>query len=154
MTFIESWELNLYIGTSLGEIIHMYKIDDELGYIFVSRQQFNASKVRPVHQIVIFPEIMKALVLCGSTVMAYSLPEFSPANIGKIKDVGGISIDWNQWDLDSNGRNYAVKYSTDAKSNNNCKFVEVAVFTKSNIRIVRFKRYPYYLFPVQVKMAN
>ncbi|OUM54207.1 hypothetical protein BVG19_g3564 [[Candida] boidinii] len=137
ITFIESWELNLYIGTSLGEIIHMYKIDDELGYIFVSRQQFNASKVRPVHQIVIFPEIMKALVLCGSTVMAYSLPEFSPANIGKIKDVGGISIDWNQWDLDSNGRNYAVKYSTDVKSNNNCKFVEVAVFTKSNIRIVR-----------------
>ncbi|GME92398.1 unnamed protein product [[Candida] boidinii] len=137
ITFIESWELNLYIGTSIGEIIHMYKIDDELGYIFVSRQQFNVSKIRPVHQIIIFPEIMKALVLCGSTVMAYSLPEFSPANIGKIKDVGGISIDWNQWDLDSNGRNYAVKYSTDVKSNNNSKFVEVAVFTKSNIRIVR-----------------
>jgi len=31
ITCIEAWELNLYIGTNRGDIIHLYKIDDTSG---------------------------------------------------------------------------------------------------------------------------
>lgn len=100
ITYIEAWDLNLYIGTDQGEIIHLYKLDDVSGYIQISKQKLsNATKA--VKKIVILSELSIVLVHYGSTVSGFLLPELSPANIGKAKDVLDISIDWNDFSLDT-----------------------------------------------------
>ncbi|GME70854.1 unnamed protein product [Ambrosiozyma monospora] len=133
VTCIEAWDLNIYIGTSIGEIIHMYKIDEELGYIQISRQRFSSTKMKPILKILLLPEISKALVQCGSTVSAYILPELSPANIGKIKEVTDMSIDYNEVELDANKHNYI----TPIDHIEGDVFVKVTIFTKKSIRLVR-----------------
>ncbi|ODV87988.1 hypothetical protein CANARDRAFT_55114 [[Candida] arabinofermentans NRRL YB-2248] len=133
ITSIETWDMNMYIGTSCGELIHMYKIDDEIGYIQVSRQRFSSSKSKPVEKILLLPELSKALVLCGSTLSAYILPELSPANIGKIRDVTDISIDYNELQLDANQHNYV----TPIDHINGEVYVKVTVFTKKSVRLIR-----------------
>ncbi|GMG56213.1 unnamed protein product [Ambrosiozyma monospora] len=133
VTCIEAWDLNIYIGTSIGEIIHMYKIDEELGYIQISRQRFSNTKMKPIVKILLLPEISKALVQCGSTVSAYILPELSPANIGKIKEVTDMSIDYNEVELDANKHNYV----TPIDHIDGDVFVKVTIFTKKSIRLVR-----------------
>lgn len=133
ITFIEAWELNLYIGTSLGEIIHLYKIDDDLGYIQISKQKFSSTSSKPIRKIVILSEISICLVHCGSTVSGYLLPELSPANIGKAKDVNDISIDWGDLEIDSKKHNKISKtedYHGDA-------FSRVTIFTRKSIKLLR-----------------
>lgn len=92
ITSIEAYETNIYVGTSIGELLHFFKIDEELGYILVSRQKIH-TKARAVRKIVLLPKISRALLLCGSIVSVFMLPEFSPANVGVIKEVNDICID-------------------------------------------------------------
>lgn len=133
ITCIEAWDVNIYIGTSAGELIHMYKIDDKMGYVQVSRQRFNNNKVKPIRKILVLPEISKVLVLCGRTVSGYLLPELSPASIGKIKDVADISVDYSDLKLDSRSENYITELN---KINGNA-FVDVTLFTSKCIRLIR-----------------
>ena len=134
ITCIQSWELNLYIGTNLGEIIHLYKIDDELGYIQISKQKFGSSSVsKPIKKILLLPEISIALIHCGNSMSGYILPELSPANIGKAKDVMDISIDWNYFTLDKKENNYIVKKEEYYGES----FINITLFTKKAIRLLR-----------------
>ncbi|VEU21240.1 DEKNAAC102171 [Brettanomyces naardenensis] len=134
ITCVEAWDLNVYVGTSAGEIIHMYRIDDELGYIQISRQRFsNSSKIRPIRKIIILPEIGKLLVLCGKTVSGYILPELTPADIGKIRDVADMTVDYDLVQLDSKGKNY----TTALNHIHGDVYVNVTVFTSKSIRLVR-----------------
>ncbi|KAG0681550.1 hypothetical protein C6P42_004059 [Pichia californica] len=136
ITCIESWELNLYIGTNLGEIIHLYKIDDISGYIQISKQAFSSSSTstpKPIKKIVVLPEVTIALIYCGSTVSGYLLPELSPANIGKAKDVSDISIDWKDLKIDDNKHNWVTKKEDYFGES----FVKVTIFTKKSIKLLR-----------------
>lgn len=90
---IEAWDLNLYIGTDQGEIIHMYKLDDESGFIKISKQKLSAA-AKPIRKILILSEISIVLIHYGSTVTGFHLPELSPANIGKAKNVSDITLDY------------------------------------------------------------
>lgn len=133
ITYIEAWELNLYVGTNLGEIIHLYKIDDTSGYIQISKQKFSSNSTKPIKKIVVLPEVSIALIHCGNTVSGYLLPELSPANIGKAKDVTDISIDWIDLKIDDTKRNRVTKkedYYGDF-------FVKVTIFTKKSIKLLR-----------------
>lgn len=135
ITCIEAWELNLYVGTSAGEIIHLYKIDDILGYIQISRQEFSSSSSsgKPVKKIIVLPEISIALIHCGSTVSGYLLPELSPANIGKAKDVTDISLDWNDLKLDQSNHNRVTKKEDYYGE----PYVNITIFTKKSIKLLR-----------------
>jgi hypothetical protein len=133
ITYVEAWELNLYIGTNLGEIIHLYKIDEELGYIQVSKQRFSSNTSKPIKKILLLPEISVALVHCGNTVSGYLLPEFSPANIGKAKDVSGMSIDWNDLEIDEKKTNRTIK----TEDYHGDTFAKVTIFTRKSIKLLR-----------------
>lgn len=133
ITAIEAWDLNVYIGTSVGEIIHMYSPqDDNEGYVQLSRQR-SSSKIRPVAKIVLLPEIAKLLLLAGKTLSGYVLPELSPGNIGKLKDVSDLAVDSDKFELDSKKRNYNVGID----QINGDVYSEVTVFTSKSIRLVR-----------------
>ncbi|ANZ74774.1 BA75_00307T0 [Komagataella pastoris] len=131
ITCIEAWDQNLYIGTSVGEILHMFKLDDETGYILISRQSFHTTKIKPIKKILLLPSIDRALVHCGSLVSIFMLPEFSPANVGKIKDVTEVSLDYDSLSVDRVRGN--LVHSSQTKSSD---FVQVSVFTSKFLRLV------------------
>ena len=108
ITCVEFCDENLYIGTSLAEILHFVSIpadppDLSLGpqYIFASRLQpaytSQSSQTLPgVQQILVLPEVQKACVLCNGTLSFYSLPELSPAfgnaTVPNCTWVGGVDL--------------------------------------------------------------
>ena len=100
ITCVDTWNGNLYIGTSAGELLHFVSIppdpSDESGqptWIIASRLQPPYASVQEapdkgVKQILILPNAGKACVLCNGTLTFYTLPELSPAFGGKIKQAG------------------------------------------------------------------
>lgn len=115
-TYVEKLDSHIYIGTSHGEILHFFKIDDE--FTLVSRNSFHQSRIRPISKILLLPKIEKALVIAGGLLSCFLLPEFSPANIGRVKEVNDISLDF------------------DNKAKNDGSGVHVAVYTNNQIRII------------------
>ncbi|ODV95633.1 hypothetical protein PACTADRAFT_50329 [Pachysolen tannophilus NRRL Y-2460] len=130
VTSIESFDSNIYIGTSVGELLHYFKIDDEIGYMLISRQRFSETKTRQIKKIVLLPSISRALVLSGSILSCFMLPELSPANIGKIKDVNDISLDWDSFKLDLRNSNKIAEYDQ-------THGIVATLLTKKCIRLVR-----------------
>lgn len=100
ITCVDAWNGNLYVGTSVGELLHFVSIPPEAGdesgqptWIIASRLQppFNAAQEPPdngVKQILLLPNAGKACILCNGTLTFYTLPELSPAFGGKIKQAG------------------------------------------------------------------
>lgn len=136
ITALEAWELNLYIGTSKGEIIHYYRIDEELGYIQISRQTFSSSSSLPIQKMILLPTISIILVQSSSRVSGYLLPELSPANIGKIKDVVDMSYDFSKLTLDKTGENKIVQNT----ASKNGPFVNVSLFTTNSVKVIRIDK--------------
>jgi vacuolar protein sorting-associated protein 3 len=99
---------SLYIGTSAGEILHLFSIPPEPGDDSASPTFILASRLQPsghaasadphnapgVQQILVLPGPSKACVLCNGVVSFYSLPEFSPAFPNReptgVQWIGGI----------------------------------------------------------------
>lgn len=94
ITCIEAYDDNIYMGTSTGEILHFFELEGQ--YTLISRQKAHATKTKPIKKILLLPFVSKALVLNGSMVNVFSLPELLPANIGKIRDVSDMVINQSE----------------------------------------------------------
>ncbi|KAF2158662.1 hypothetical protein M409DRAFT_30826 [Zasmidium cellare ATCC 36951] len=104
ITCADTWNGNLYIGTSSGEVFHYVSIppdpsDESSGpsYIFATRiepafthQQQGADA--GVKQILLLPNAGKACIVCNSTLTFYTLPELSPAFDGRIRQAGCLWV--------------------------------------------------------------
>ncbi|KAF9166248.1 hypothetical protein DFQ26_008389 [Actinomortierella ambigua] len=98
---LDTFENNLYIGTSDGYLLH-YVVDEQISAdmdlpqsMLVSRTPLGFGK-KIVEHIKVLPAIRVAIVLCDSTVSFYSLPEFAPypqQAMPHIKGVTTFSID-------------------------------------------------------------
>ncbi|KAK5726076.1 hypothetical protein LTR15_004268 [Elasticomyces elasticus] len=112
ITCVDTWNSNLYIGTSAGEVLHYVSIPGETPqspaqYIFASRLEpvYNTQQEgaeRGVKKILLLPNAQKACILCNGTLTFYTLPELSPAFGGKIKQpgclfVGGVDQMEHNW---------------------------------------------------------
>ncbi|OBA23068.1 hypothetical protein METBIDRAFT_34040 [Metschnikowia bicuspidata var. bicuspidata NRRL YB-4993] len=86
ITCISSFESNLYIGTSTGQVLHMYLFDDAEQYILIMQIPASESSTKAVSKILPVPDANMCLILAGNTVHSFTLPELSPCRIGKIKD--------------------------------------------------------------------
>lgn len=143
-TCIESWELNIYIGTSKGELLHFFQLDEQFGYMLISRQSMKNNM--PVQKIVLLPELSRALVLCNSSVSCYMMPEMSPANIGKVKDVYDISLDVSAYKLDPKHSNRIVPSSEKTKSITAVFFtsrsLRFVMITEETMKLIRDMNYP------------
>ncbi|KAF9970431.1 transforming growth factor, beta receptor associated protein 1 [Actinomortierella ambigua] len=98
---LDTFENNLYIGTSDGYLLH-YVVDEQISADMdlpqsqlLSRTPLGFGK-KIVEHIKILPAIRVAIVLCDSTVSFYSLPEFAPfpqQAMPHIKGVTTFSVD-------------------------------------------------------------
>lgn len=107
ITCVDTWNGNLYIGTSAGEVLHYVSLPAQTEteaptYIFATKIEpaFNTAQHgadQGVKQILLLPQVQKACILCNGTLTFYTLPELSPAFGGKIKQpgclwVGGMNL--------------------------------------------------------------
>ncbi|KAK0344380.1 hypothetical protein LTR59_009493 [Friedmanniomyces endolithicus] len=113
ITCVDTWNGNLYIGTSAGELLHYVSLpaeDDDNAptqYIFATKLEpvYNTQQEgedKGVKKILLLPHAQKACILCNGTLTFYTLPELSPAFGGKIKQpgclwVGGIDAIEHNW---------------------------------------------------------
>ena len=91
ITCVEVWNGNLYVGTSLAEILHFVQLPGEAtdalaapNFILASRHQITSSQQTSQHrqgvqQIVLLPNVTKACILANGSLSFYTLPELSPA---------------------------------------------------------------------------
>ncbi|KAK9464696.1 hypothetical protein V1512DRAFT_88549 [Lipomyces arxii] len=119
ITCIEAWHSSLYLGTSTGEVLHYFQdvTSTTPSYMFASRQVVFHSRY-PITRILLLPAKSQALVLAHNSVSFFSLPEFSPMNLGRIREVNDITLDLDK-----------IPSETDEQL--------VTVFTRKLIRIVR-----------------
>ncbi|WEW54763.1 hypothetical protein PRK78_000188 [Emydomyces testavorans] len=111
ITCVEYWNDNLYVGTSLGEVLHFVSLpadapDSEttepifiLAYrlpIAAITNTSNSNTPVGVQQIVVVPRANRACILCNGVVTFYSLPELSPAygstKVGNCSWIGGLDL--------------------------------------------------------------
>lgn len=88
ITCIEKYKSSIYVGTSVGRILHYHNFEDT-SYMLISKMVVS-KKSGPITKIVILKEIERALIVCDRTAIAFILPELSPANLGKMRNVTDI----------------------------------------------------------------
>lgn len=129
VTCFESRAESIYIGTSAGEIVHFFRADDGNGgadaptYIIASWQKTYTKKPRRVSKILLLPTVGTALALSASITSVFTLPEFTPCEVGQMRDVRCISRDIDQ-------------VLHEGVPNPSPDGVHVTVFTKQAIRVV------------------
>ncbi|KAK9458719.1 uncharacterized protein V1516DRAFT_699092, partial [Lipomyces oligophaga] len=121
ITCVEAWHSSLYLGTSTGEILHYFQDPtvNTPSYMFASRQVIHPSRPHAITSILLLPTISHALVLSHGTITFFTLPEFSPAAIGRVREVNSMSLDLDRIPVDGKDE------------------VWITVFTKKLIRIIR-----------------
>lgn len=124
---ISTYDANLYLGTSQGQILHYYNFDDAEEYIPILQLPVTD---KPVVKILVVPDIQMCLALSDRVLHPYTLPELSPCLKGKIKDVNDVL-------RLSQVKNPKVKNKHD----------KIIVYTSSKIRLVQ-------LLPETVKLLR
>ncbi|KAJ2079339.1 hypothetical protein H4R24_003844 [Coemansia sp. RSA 988] len=87
---------DVYVGTSNGYVIHYTIETPELGDSTVP-EHFKVHTVnlklgaKRVEQIIAFPALCRLVVLCGSTVVFYSIPELRPVSGSLMPTIKGVS---------------------------------------------------------------
>ncbi|CAG84908.2 DEHA2A13816p [Debaryomyces hansenii CBS767] len=127
ITYIASYQVNIYVGTSLGQILHYHHFEDASDYILISQLQISQDK-KPVKKILILPHIERALVLCGEIASVYSVPELSPSHIGKLKKIVDLSYFSNHSPL----KNSEIRPSIENE--------EVLTLTDDKIRVIQVSK--------------
>ncbi|EMF15465.1 uncharacterized protein SEPMUDRAFT_147349 [Sphaerulina musiva SO2202] len=89
ITCVDTWNGNVYIGTSDGHVLHYVSIPGEHAgdppvYIFATSIEppYTAAQSGAdagVKQILLLPSISKACIVCNGTLTFYNIPELSPA---------------------------------------------------------------------------
>lgn len=87
---VASYQSNLYIGTSSGQLLHYHSFEDAPDYLLISQLPIGSGK--PVKKILVLADIERALVLSGSTIHVVTLPELSPSHVGKVKDANDMLL--------------------------------------------------------------
>ena len=127
ITYIASYQVNIYVGTSLGQILHYHHFEDASDYILISQLQISQDK-KPVKKILILPHIERALVLCGEIASVYSVPELSPSHIGKLKKIVDLLYFSNHSPL----KNSEIRPSIENE--------EVLTLTDDKIRVIQVSK--------------
>lgn len=84
ITDITTYENNLYVGTSNGQLLHFHHFDDTTEYIPITTINVGTHSVS---KILCIESIQRLLVISNRIVLSYVLPELSPCRMKKMKDV-------------------------------------------------------------------
>lgn len=84
-----SYATNIYIGTSLGRVMHYHQFPDYPNFMLISQIEVR-NEPNLVTKMLVLRGIERILILAGNTVSIYTLPELSPCNIGKLKSINDL----------------------------------------------------------------
>ncbi|KAJ2839880.1 hypothetical protein FBU31_000616, partial [Coemansia sp. 'formosensis'] len=92
---------DMYVGTSHGHIVHytVAMVELDAGRVGATPEYFRVSSMdlklggKRVEQVLAFPVLNRLVVLCGSTVLALSLPDLRPVAGTMMKGVTCLSYD-------------------------------------------------------------
>lgn len=118
---VSTFQSNLYIGTSTGNLLHYLLFDDADDYMLILKVPVNPGEQHSVQKMLVLPDALLCLALANRVIHPFSLPELSPCHIGKVKDASEMS-ELTQVD------NPKVKNKHD----------KIIVYTTSKIRVVQF----------------
>lgn len=91
-TCFDAYDLNLYLGTDTGELLHYFEIERN-NYMLVSQTKFNDDFDYPIFKFLLLPKIERAYILSNGTLTQFLLPEFAPApNVPGYNGIIDISI--------------------------------------------------------------
>ena len=140
ITCVDSWNGNLYIGTSAGEVLRYVSIppdpSDESGeatYIFATKLEppyttKQKGQDAGVKQILLLPDEGKACILCNAALTFYTLPELSPAFGEKIKQSGCLWVGGSDLNQSKGG-------AEDRESNGDGTVIVICL--KQRLRLIR-----------------
>lgn len=111
---------NVYIGTSLGQILHLHCFEDAAAYMLILSLRVT-EKSAAVTKILPLPDVALCLVVCNRTLYVYTLPELLPCHVGKIRDVNDV---------------LALSQVKNPKTKN--LLDKVIVFTSTRLRVVQY----------------
>lgn len=89
ITAIETYENNIYIGTSHGNLLHFHRFEDTTEYIYITSLEVNSLLIT---KLLCVPYIQRLLVISNRTTFAFSLPELSPCHMKRMKDVNDLQL--------------------------------------------------------------
>ena len=89
ITAVETFENNIYIGTSHGNLLHFHRFEDTSEYIFITKLEINP---HPITKLLCVPFIQRLLVVSNRITFAFSLPELSPCHMKRMKDVNDMQL--------------------------------------------------------------
>ncbi|RCK66083.1 Vacuolar protein sorting-associated protein 3 [Candida viswanathii] len=89
ITALATHENNIYVGTSLGNLLHFHRFEDTTEYISITSLEVNS---HPVTKLLCVPQIQRLLVISNRTTFAFALPELSPCHMKKMKDVSDLQL--------------------------------------------------------------
>ncbi|OLL25110.1 Transforming growth factor-beta receptor-associated protein 1 [Neolecta irregularis DAH-3] len=109
-TCAEAYGDHLYVGNTEGQVLH-FVVDKESSsvnvlvaqgqkskhqvvpsYSIASRQKIGTLK-KPITNLLLLPQIERAVVLCNNTLFFHTLPNFTPATSRRIKEVNAVFQD-------------------------------------------------------------
>lgn len=85
---ISAHQSNLYLGTTAGQLLHLFLFDDAEEYILVSK--LSVGTECSIAKILLLPDVELCLLLSNHIIFTYLLPELSPCNVGKLRDIQDI----------------------------------------------------------------
>lgn len=114
---------NLYLGTSSGQLLHLYLFEDAEDYILISQLVVGAGLRSPITKILLLEDAELCLILCNKILYTYLLPEMTPCSVGRIKDVQDILM-------------LSQVQNSKAKS----KLDKIVAFTTTRIRLIQLSK--------------
>lgn len=118
---VEAHGPNLYVGSSRGQLFHLYLFEDAEDYIVISQLTIGSSIKGPITKILLLEDVEMCLLLSNKVLYSYLLPELSPCNVGKLRDVEDIL-------MLRQVKNSKIKSKLD----------KVVAFTSTRIRLFQF----------------
>jgi hypothetical protein len=130
-TYVENYQDSIYIGTSIGEILHYHRDSSNSSdsYILKSRHFFHQTRRFPIKKILTLTSISKALILSGNLTSCFNLSNLEPSGIGRIKDVNDISLDFDNTAKNDSTGVHCVVFTI--------KQIRIINVTKDSLRLVK-----------------
>ncbi|KAI5961825.1 uncharacterized protein KGF55_003796 [Candida pseudojiufengensis] len=85
---ISSFERNVYIGTSIGNLFHYHLFDDATSYFLITHLPIGSEGVKDISCL---ENIQKLVLVIDDHIETFSLPELSPFATNKLDNVKSIS---------------------------------------------------------------
>ncbi|KAI5961958.1 hypothetical protein KGF57_001586 [Candida theae] len=89
ITAVSAHDRNVYIGTSIGNVLHYHLFEDATDYLQITMMSVGGKEIA---QMVASEQLQRLFVLENSTLFVFSLPELSPMSTRQLKNIRHVCL--------------------------------------------------------------